>query len=160
MALTLPGKIINIDHYKDSTWREEFFTEHGTDYRVRIYRERLAFADAEEEQLLAEDKGGIPVAEISPGVFDPGKPAHIEFKLSDILLFGLDVPMNTFYEGVGVDMKAVTLADIAKFIIVSNEIVMGIANQRRILDYRLTNELISYEDYESELSKLMPVFAG
>lgn len=157
MSKKLQGTTISIDHYTDSTWREEFFTEQGTDYLVRIHRERLGFADVAETVLITKEQGDVPVTDLGGGDYDPGKPRSISFMLSDLLTFGASIDITATAVAYGVDLQAITLTDIFKFIVLANETVINIANERRILDYKLANAIITSVEYADAVSLLMPI---
>lgn len=159
MAVTLPGTTIQVDHYKDSTWREEFFLEEGTDYTCKIYRERLGYADAAETQLLTQNKDTIPTSLIG-GNIDPGKPAWVEFKLSNLIIFGQNINQinaAALQANPNFDSTHILLSDIPTLIIIANEIVMQIAGQHRTLRYQLDNELITLEQFDTASALLMPM---
>lgn len=152
MSVTLPGTNIVVDHFRDRTWQEEMFCLFGTDYRVRLWRERLAFADPEETEVVYRERGVIDASEnpAVPGEWLPGKPRWIEVLFSEIIAKGGSTPLDAV-------PGAPMLSDIGTLIVQSNEIVCAVHAQRRILDYRFRIGNIDEAQYAASIAALLLV---
>lgn len=148
MSVTIPGTSISVDHFKDRTWREEFFAETGKDYTVRIWRERIGYADADEMDVVYQEKADIPAAPSAAdgSIILGGKPRSIIVKLSD--LAGNTTPLDV----VSTQPK---LGEIAALIVQANEIAAADADARRILEYKFANGIIEEDEYQAGIDALI-----
>ena len=159
--MSIPGTEIVVDHFMDRTWNQEVLTEYGdvAAYRLRIWRERLGFADAEETQVVYRERGNIPATKGGDGVYRPGKPERLE-----VMLIAAAGPV-----GEARDLKAATqvfdpefdpavsmvLPDYTNISRAAIELVCADRNAKRVLDLKLVNADITQEDYDAQVALLL-----
>lgn len=159
MSIIIPGTDIEVDHYKDRTWNHEVPTPHGGEYLIRIWRERLGFADPEETQVVYRERLDIPATKSGVGVYDAGKPERLEIKMADIVgAIGEARDLKAAVQAIDPAFDpatSMTLKDYPNIVVAAIELGCADCNEKRVLDLKLANADITQEDYDAAVGLLV-----
>lgn len=164
--MTNPGD--NIDYFTDQVWRVETFSENedqnARDNRMRIWVQRIPFADAGKTQPLGVDpiKEEVAVQSLSDG----GKPRSVVIETGT---GGLNSPQA---KALSFAKSTTFLDDSRQFLKQLYDEIVDQAQSRRILDWRLAGSLdgtfvdgvdpeyIDQSTYDTDLAALVPTTDG
>ena len=158
MSIIIPGTDIEVDHYKDRTWNHEVPTPHGGEYLIRIWRERLGFADPEETEVVYRERLVIPVTK-EGATYYPGKPERLEIKMADIVgAIGENRDLTAAVQAIDPSFDPsveMNLADYPNIVVAAIELGCADCNTKRILDQRLIDGDIDQPSYDAAVASLL-----